>query len=113
MKYFYYYLRDEDKKPVVTVCLGYENGEHARGVAICSLEDSPNKKVGRRIARAKMLKAFGRKRTDDPCLRYECYAALDQLSRPNPELNQVAGYKSAYVPTLTDFEKKLIVSNTT
>ena len=43
----FYYFRDSKKKPIVTICLK-DNGEasFSRGIAICSLMDNPNKKVG-------------------------------------------------------------------
>ena len=47
--YFYYY-RDRESKPRITVCLLKANGAVARGIAICSLKDNPCKKTGRKIA---------------------------------------------------------------
>ena len=68
MKEFYYYLRDPDKTidgkthkgaPRVTICLLEEEDKTiARGVAICSILDAPNKKTGRTIARGRAVKAL-------------------------------------------------------
>ena len=53
----YYYIRDERKRPIITVCLvraERANGNDiARGIAVCSEKDSPCKKVGRAIASEK------------------------------------------------------------
>lgn len=51
------------KKPVVTVCLMFvpELNEWARGVAICSPKDSPNKVKGRIIARMHASKLIAAK----------------------------------------------------
>ena len=48
----YYYCRDSNNRPVVTVCLLKTNGNIAQGVAICSLLDNPCKKTGSNIASA-------------------------------------------------------------
>ena len=58
MKEFYYHLRDERSRPVVTVCLLIEKNTMARGVAICSPKDNPKKKIGRAIAKGRALKGF-------------------------------------------------------
>ena len=43
----YYYLRDKQNKPRVTVCCHWANGRFiARGVAICSMKDNPVKLSG-------------------------------------------------------------------
>lgn len=51
----FYYLRDEAKRPVVTVCLRLFSIDDeticlSRGVAICSPKDMPRKATGRKIA---------------------------------------------------------------
>lgn len=51
MDRMFYYMRDGLNRPVVTVCLiDAGKGMKARGVAICSKLDCPQKKVGRAIA---------------------------------------------------------------
>ena len=49
-KTYFYYYRDRESKPRITVCLLKANGAVARGIAICSLKDNPCKKTGRKIA---------------------------------------------------------------
>lgn len=60
MKELYYYHRDVNYRPVETVCLlSTSNGEHySRGIALCSPEDSPCKKFGRKVARGRAMKAL-------------------------------------------------------
>jgi hypothetical protein len=55
----YYYLRDEARKPWITVCLLVDSAKKvlARGVAICSLRDNPHKRKGRAIALSRAMKA--------------------------------------------------------
>ena len=70
----FYYVRDKQNRPVVTVCLGTdENGVHSRGVAYCSDKDIPKKSTGRAIARGRMLKAFHNQETFDPI----CFSRME------------------------------------
>lgn len=106
MKFYYYYLRDRGNRPIVTICLGEDKGKVARGMSVCSLEDSPQKSVGRRIARSKVLKALGTKSSSDPCKRAKCFNAIRQI----PDW-VVPALKSTYNPVLTKFEKKILDQN--
>lgn len=47
---YFYYIRNEQKKPVITVCILKYNNVYCRGVAICSTKEAANKKIGRTIA---------------------------------------------------------------
>jgi hypothetical protein len=62
MKEYYYYFRNAEKKPYVTVCLlvneQNSDGEWSRGVAICSAQDNPCKKTGRKIAYQRAIHAM-------------------------------------------------------
>lgn len=62
MKEYYYYERDENNRPIVTVCLLQPDinnpNAFARGVAICNDCESPIKKRGRAIAKGRALKAI-------------------------------------------------------
>ena len=62
LKEYYYYLRDEQNRPAVTVCLIVDNmaNEYFRGIAVASDMDMPNKKEGRVIARGRAVKAMSR-----------------------------------------------------
>lgn len=89
---FYYYMRDDKKRPVQTYCLIINknnlDGEHARGMAFCSEKDQPCKKIGRAIASGRAVKALKEK--------HDLYDKSNKLC--------VASYK----PILTDFEKHLL-----
>ena len=58
MKAYYYYERDEKRRPVVTHCLLNDDGLLALGIAKCSKKDFPIKKRGREIAYQRALRAF-------------------------------------------------------
>lgn len=102
----YYYVRDHEMRPVVTVCLMKIGTVVSRGMAICSLRDQPCKKTGRRLARNMCLRAFGKKKSGCPVLRDKAngilYALDDQFIRD-------LDFKSEYhVEPLNDFEAKII-----
>ena len=93
MKTYFYYLRDEKRAPVVTICLKVTDTEIARGVAMVNtVMDFPNKKVGRQIAEGRAIKAMVRKSNALP-------------------LRGGAGWKSEYMPDeshLLPLEAKLV-----
>ena len=64
----FYYLRDANNIPIITICiaLDVDSGDFARGMAICSTKDNPNKKEGKRIARRRAIRALGSKTTSLP-----------------------------------------------
>ena len=100
----FYYLRDEAKRPLVTVCLARdENGKHYRGVAICSPKDSPVKRVGRQIALGRVLRAIHRNGDTGRVLRVEAWDVLSDAGA----FNQY-NIKSAYNPILTPLEIKIL-----
>jgi hypothetical protein len=97
----HYYIRDEENKPIITVCLLGNHGAINRGIAICSAEDQACKKVGQIIARIRALTAALLKknsleinRKDIPLIAFE-----------------FGFYKSYYNPELTKFEQKLFKIN--
>lgn len=100
----YYYIRDERKRPIITVCLvraERANGDDiARGIAVCSEKDSPCKKVGRAIAKARAI--------------YALTSEKDNLEMNRSWLPLLAfsfGFpKSYFNPKLTKYEKRLFES---
>jgi hypothetical protein len=59
MKTYFYYERDEEKRPMITHCLLQNfSGTLSKGIAKCSSEDSPCKAIGRLIAEGRALKAM-------------------------------------------------------
>ena len=64
----YYYLRNKENEPVLTACLLKEKDQIARGLAICSFQDSPCKRIGRAIAKGRAKKALKRQESSNGIL---------------------------------------------
>ena len=98
MKEIIYYERDENKRPILTVCLVVNKCKIvlSRGVAKCSKKDMPVKKIGRAIA-------TGRARR----------AAKWENVEPNysPWIYNKDTWKAVFVPTLTPYEETLIAKS--
>jgi len=101
----YYYLRDRDKRPMVTVCLIIDPKNLPsvhRGIAIGSYsEPQIIKSVGRDLAYRRARKAMLSKRTS---------LFINPLNN-----NQLGGvyFKSRYCANLTIFEQKLVDNHIT
>jgi len=93
MKKRFYYFRDKNRAPIVTVCLLADGTETARGAAVCSAKDQPCKKTGRRIALARARKAIGTKKSDRALLEH------DPLT---------VSTKAIYNPQLSSFEERIL-----
>ena len=121
----FYYLRDAKNRPVVTVCLIRERKDDApdafyRGVAVCSLKDQPNKKIGRAIAyeRACQATCCGSDLSHivtSTCRRREARMVLSPILLRNvTELQRVfyLGFPKSngpmFVSSLHGFERKLM-----
>lgn len=98
----YYYLRDENGHPRVTVCLlkASIGGMFHRGLALCSYSEKViDKKLGRKLAYKRAVKAMMSKR--------------NQLPIKSPNGIGIVGdffiydFKSQYNVELTEFEQKL------
>lgn len=90
----YYYIRDIDNRPIVTVCLIKESNNIARGVAICSKQDQPCKAVGRKIAKARASYALNSQGVNLEIRRIKRFLS-------------VGYFKSVFKPLLTDREVRL------
>lgn len=106
---FFYYVRDKQGNPRVTVCLLSDGETHARGMSICSIRDGINKKEGRRIAIARARKAWGtQKDSDDINLNIpdvlDILASLD-VSKTGTKIFRC---KSEFQPELIEYEEKLV-----
>jgi len=71
VKTYFYYLRDKDRKPLVTVCLHCVDDKYYRGVATCSTKDNPVKRIGRNIAFGRALQAVKHGEDKDGICRSE------------------------------------------
>jgi hypothetical protein len=126
----FYYIRDEQKRPVITVCLAiadrseggqrWDSAHITRGMALCSKKDTPNKRVGRALAWGRARKAIdhimlGKAKLTEPVTRYIAKPLLtlldpkywyfegDGIGHCLPEV-----YKSNGSPLLSKWEKEII-----
>ena len=108
MEEYYYYCRDKDNVPLVTVCLMRQDEIVVRGVSICSPLDSPCKKEGKRIARNKALKALGLKKTGDEIKRDRAVKMIYNVTDKGKNNSTICPFKSVYNPALNIFEQKIL-----
>ena len=105
----FYYARNEQKHPIVTVCLLVlkEEGEEpvvSRGVSICSPIEGVRKPEGRKRALKRAMHAvYTQCESDYLICRNE---AIDQID--STELDPLITYKSTYDCVLTTFEMQLL-----
>ncbi|MHC4315633.1 MAG: hypothetical protein ACYSW3_24580 [Planctomycetota bacterium] len=95
MQEAYYYIRhDHQNRPVITICLMYDGAVLCRGMAVCSPDDQPCKKTGRRIARDKCLRAFGLKKSGCQIKRGEAFGVLISIEGINllPDFAHTTAY---------------------
>ena len=107
----FYYFRDADNNPLVTVCLMKRGEDISRGISICSFRDSPNKTVGRAIARGRAVKALCNKMSSELTERWEVYKVMEETNFKEPTLPNfifLKKYKSAFNPKLSEFETSLL-----
>lgn len=58
METYFYYERDEDRRPYKTFCLVKAGDKIAKGIAICSEKDQCEKRKGKMIAQARALETI-------------------------------------------------------
>lgn len=101
----YYFHRNRFNRPMITVCICKKGDEFSRGVSICSINDSPNKRLGRKIARDRALKAlFDKEHSDGIHFRRDIRDVLNTY-----DYALILDYfKSEYMPCLTEYERMLM-----
>ncbi len=108
----FYYFRNENRTPIITVCLLNKEDQVARGIAICAPKDNFSKSMGRMFARNRAIKALLTKKTSDPVFRdeaiYNIDSEFDLVHYYNDDIDSVTEFKSMFNPVLTDFEKRLL-----
>ena len=72
----YRYCRDNQNRPLITVCETYVDGKRLRGIAICSPLDNPCKSDGRKIAFKRARAAGFRNENGQPIFRGEALQVL-------------------------------------
>jgi hypothetical protein len=100
----YYYIRDEENRPVITVAIAdlAQEGVICRGIAICSKKDQPVKARGRAIAFGRLMKAYINCESSDRVLTDH------RLPFVVYEYGIDCGFKSGYNVEATDFELSLL-----
>jgi len=101
-----YYKRDDQNRPLVTVCLLQANGDIARGIAICSVLDNPCKKTGRKIAKDRATHAMRTRRNTCPIHRPGIHIGFRRVGEQLPSVFNWS--KSAFNPPLTELENRLV-----
>jgi len=102
IKTLFYYFRDEQNCPIVTVCLLHFPKENifCRGLSICCPLDNINKEDGRDIAENRAIQAFQYKFDIDPIRRKHIKALLKNIIDISPEdrkiLNNELIFKGQY-----------------
>jgi hypothetical protein len=120
MNNFFYFLRQKDKSkmPRVTVCLLYRLSEDkqtikvfARGIAICSLKETPIKYEGIRLSHCRAVEAFTEKANLFEI--NENFVAVKKAlntiyASPDQAIYGTRVFKACYNPTLTRYEENLL-----
>ena len=88
MRVIYYYFRNDENKPITTICLLINGDITCIGRADCSPKDNPCKKTGRSIAYERAIGAF--------------------MANKDIAHNRNGDPKGFFCPKLTPFEQKLI-----
>lgn len=113
MKSTFYYMRDEENRPIVTICLVKEGDKVARGMSICSALDLPRKADGRNRAMGRAMEAIKYKGCSKDVRRPEVKTLLARLSGTKLLDSQhlpTSKFKSGLlaVNELTEFERKIL-----
>lgn len=106
-QFYYYYIRDDNNKPLITVCLLKGKNGIAKGIAICSPNDNPEKAKGKDEARKRAVKSYLGKRTGD----------FIRSNRALETIDTCKGYlyekmynlpKVWFNPELSNYEKRIL-----
>ena len=99
----FYYLRDADNHPYVTVCVGTDtSGIISRGVAICSRNDAINRGEGRKRSYARMQIAQEQGSASRPIAHTENSTVASVMDAHGFD------FKAEYDATPTEYERKLL-----
>ena len=114
MDEYFYYVRDKENRPIVTVCLIKDKqGNVGKGFSICSLSEvSPEKAEGRKYAKGRALRAFKKWKKSkcsvtSPVKRREAFEALMNATRPLLPMKSFAA-KCVFNPDLNEMEQLLL-----
>jgi hypothetical protein len=112
MREAYYYLRDPENRPVITVCLLIDGHRIARGVAICSDRDVPCKKDGRARAkgRAQSILSYAAEREPFPFAAVDFPVRREEALKVLECVKHALAFKAYFNPDLTEFECRFLYS---
>ena len=100
----YYYIRDKDNHPIVTVCLLKNGSDITRGTAICSRQDIPWKEYGRALAFKRAMKTMKAEENLFMVVRTEILEILESLEVPEDFFE----WKGFFNPRLSLYETHLL-----
>lgn len=100
----FYYFRDDNNHPIVTVCVMKYKENIARGISICNAKDNIDKKIGRRLAKRRAISAIYYKKTRLKIRKLDVLQTLFDLD----DFDEWIFFKSDYNPELTEFESRLL-----
>ena len=103
----YYYIRDKENHPIITVCLMTDNKKTSRGIAVCSKQESPDKAYGKALAFKRAKKAMKAQDNLFIVARDEIIEILDELPVPN----DFYFWKGKFNPGLSHYELELLSKN--
>jgi len=115
----YYYIRDKEHKPMISVCLlvNLKRKEVlARGVAICSKKETPCKKKnsqqrnGPRIAKRRALQAISTKEDGERIVRDEPLIVISETILEENSFSSIFKFKSFWKPEISAREETIINS---
>lgn len=105
MKEYFYYFRDDENRPIITGCLLIDGKEYSRGVALCSRQDNPCKKSGRKIAKTRALWAMKNRQSNCEITSIKANSVLIDAKISATYFDFV---KSAFMPPVNNIETKLM-----
>lgn len=114
IKEFYYYVKTMDGHPRVTICIVSDNeGRIARGISICSMSETPIKKIGRKQARKRAIKGFYTGKFKIPhqsktFIRKESIDVILNITIGDINYAPLLFLHEEYNPILTSYESKKI-----
>lgn len=116
----FYYIRDNENNPVVTVCIMKNGSKVSRGITVCSPADNFDKLIGRTRADIRARMALEKKGNALALsLSAPLIAALRQISASFNDVtilisqlflsrDRTGFYSGVFNPVLTDFEKRVL-----
>ena len=104
-KKYFYYVRDDRNRPIITVCLIQGSNGIGRGISVCSVNDNPVKAIGRDIANRRALKAYWERIGGIPMWSSNALNVLDSISTGHYWMECA---KIEFNPVLSERERRML-----